>query len=326
MNIECPNCKKTGQVDDAKIPVSGVHAVCPQCNEKFLVKLDKPKDFEFQSVEEPISNISKNDINSNKLSMSQSPSKTLGKRYLGVLPSVLISAVLAFIVSIALFVLFTVLTNSKLSTTTHGLVFICCFLISYQLLRERTFPTITVLSIVGGYIFFYVIVSIVIHTSNKPKLPNTPQQQAQTNQSVQIQPAQTAPTREPAEFIFSDSTALDTKTGLIWTRNAKLGNYMNRKEAPAWVSQLNYGGFNNWRLPTKEELEYLYKRGGSNPPAYFNALGFVDVQCAFYWSSSSENSYGRSLPLKVSMCNGLVLPESNDFNSYYVWPVRSQEN
>ena len=52
MHFECPNCKKSGQVDDSKIPVTGMHATCPQCNNKFLIKPEAPKDFIFEPIKE----------------------------------------------------------------------------------------------------------------------------------------------------------------------------------------------------------------------------------------------------------------------------------
>lgn len=48
MRFECPSCKKPGQVDDAKIPESGVYAVCPDCSERF--RIQKPSDFIFEAV------------------------------------------------------------------------------------------------------------------------------------------------------------------------------------------------------------------------------------------------------------------------------------
>lgn len=52
MKFECPNCKKAGQVDDAKVPENGLYANCPQCSTKFLIKRATPKDFEFVPVTE----------------------------------------------------------------------------------------------------------------------------------------------------------------------------------------------------------------------------------------------------------------------------------
>lgn len=49
MKFECPSCKKSGQVDDSKVPENGVYATCPQCNNKFLVKREAPNDFTFES-------------------------------------------------------------------------------------------------------------------------------------------------------------------------------------------------------------------------------------------------------------------------------------
>lgn len=51
MKFECPNCKKTGAIDEQKIPEVGVYATCPNCNERFLVK--KSNDFEFEPVTKP---------------------------------------------------------------------------------------------------------------------------------------------------------------------------------------------------------------------------------------------------------------------------------
>lgn len=51
MDIECPVCKKTGVIDDSKIPAQGVNVTCPHCNNKFTVnKIEPPKDFEIEPI------------------------------------------------------------------------------------------------------------------------------------------------------------------------------------------------------------------------------------------------------------------------------------
>lgn len=50
MKFNCPNCKKSGQIDDSKIPDPGIYATCPECYHKFLVKFEAPEDFEFEPV------------------------------------------------------------------------------------------------------------------------------------------------------------------------------------------------------------------------------------------------------------------------------------
>lgn len=42
MDFRCPNCNLTGNIDDAKVPETGIYAVCPKCQERFLVKKEPP--------------------------------------------------------------------------------------------------------------------------------------------------------------------------------------------------------------------------------------------------------------------------------------------
>ena len=54
MKFECPDCKKSGQIDDSDIPESGVYATCQQCGNKFIVKRAAPKDFVYEPVEQSV--------------------------------------------------------------------------------------------------------------------------------------------------------------------------------------------------------------------------------------------------------------------------------
>jgi Tfp pilus assembly protein PilE len=42
MDFRCPNCNLTGNIDDAKVSETGIYAVCPKCQERFLVKKEPP--------------------------------------------------------------------------------------------------------------------------------------------------------------------------------------------------------------------------------------------------------------------------------------------
>lgn len=53
MKFECPNCEKTGQVDDSSIPNEGVYATCPVCGTKFFISKSS-SDFTFEPAKSNI--------------------------------------------------------------------------------------------------------------------------------------------------------------------------------------------------------------------------------------------------------------------------------
>jgi hypothetical protein len=84
-----------------------------------------------------------------------------------------------------------------------------------------------------------------------------------------------------------NGTVTDRLTGLIWTRNA------NQAKGPAdWERAVSgagacrQGGFSDWRLPNRFELESLLDLGKFNP-ALPAGHPFIDVQPSYYWTSST---------------------------------------
>jgi len=140
---------------------------------------------------------------------------------------------------------------------------------------------------------------------------------------------QTKTLNEPIKIRFlcskDNSAALDTVTGLMWAKNANIsGKQMNWNEATEWAKGLDLGGYRNWRLPSKEELEQLAKSAGDNKPAeYFNSIGFDNVQANDgYWSQNFYSSYGGVFAYAVSMKDSRV-GDLNILGNLHVWPVRS---
>jgi Protein of unknown function (DUF1566) len=133
-------------------------------------------------------------------------------------------------------------------------------------------------------------------------------------------------------FVFSQMTVTDKRTGLTWTRDADLGlrDWNGAFELVKILNKRKYAGFNDWRLPSREEAETLasYARGyGYNsasdtrrPYRLFNKMGFHNVQNGHYWSSST-NVTDIEYAWLLGMNNGTVENLSKQFPSY-VWPVR----
>lgn len=77
-------------------------------------------------------------------------------------------------------------------------------------------------------------------------------------------------------FVYTDQT-----TGLMWARNGNVAEMkMDWKDALEWVKKLEYAGYKDWRLPTKEEFNSFIDK---NTPSkygrdrYLND-GFYNVQ------------------------------------------------
>lgn len=128
-----------------------------------------------------------------------------------------------------------------------------------------------------------------------------------------------------------DETITDTKTGLMWTKNAyPAGIEMTWADAGEFVKTVTIGGYSDWRLPAKDELISIRSacpdsiiqsgKGGE----WFMSQGFVSVHTS-YWSSTSM--VGPIVPAAwyVSMCDSRVDVDLKA-NQGNVWPVRSAQS
>jgi hypothetical protein len=131
--------------------------------------------------------------------------------------------------------------------------------------------------------------------------------------------------QEMGKLVLEEFMMKDTASGLKWAQNGNIaGKQMTWHEARAWVNNLNYGGYRNWRLPTRRELLAFAKYGGGCPADHFNRIDFLNVQGDDYWSDS-DYAYSCDSAWAVSMYDGhedVYLKTK----IRYVWPVRSGDS
>ncbi|MCI4625553.1 MAG: DUF1566 domain-containing protein [Candidatus Magnetoovum sp. WYHC-5] len=131
-------------------------------------------------------------------------------------------------------------------------------------------------------------------------------------------------------FTSANSTMTDNLTGLMWAKDASTPTVSScTGGAKMWANAINYVtclnginylGYNDWRLPNRNQLESLINAKSSRPSSWLTLQGFIGVQ-SWYWSSTT---YARSTGVawSVGMLNGLVGLDSKGYFSYYAWPVR----
>ena len=81
----------------------------------------------------------------------------------------------------------------------------------------------------------------------------------------------------------STNTVKDNLTSLIWQKSGSSSKY-SWNEAKNYCSNLSLDGYNNWRLPTYNELYYLADRTKCNPAIdtnYFNSKIYD-----WYWTNT----------------------------------------
>lgn len=112
-----------------------------------------------------------------------------------------------------------------------------------------------------------------------------------------------------------DGTIKDTKTGLMWVKEGS-------KDEMKWDDANNYckgselGGYSDWRLPTRLELESILDLEKYDPA--INPI--FKCESAGYWTSTIYAS-SAALAWVVNFYYGSV-SYSNRYYAYYVRPVR----
>lgn len=131
---------------------------------------------------------------------------------------------------------------------------------------------------------------------------------------------------------FTDNgngTVTDHELGLMWAKADNQGD-INWKHANAWA-KYTFGDtisprYDNWRLPTLEELQSLYVTK-KEYKGYITGCGFkvkivpeIQLSCILLWTS--EESTGARVAFNFSIGNSFAIP-SYDVNGCRGLPVRS---
>lgn len=120
---------------------------------------------------------------------------------------------------------------------------------------------------------------------------------------------------ESAEKVVVDST-----TGLMWQKNYASGTY-NWQAALKYCEDLNYAGYDDWRLPNKNELTSLLDLDKTEAPY----STFPDMPKNRFWSSSTRVDSKFESAWVVMFAEGYVSGVSKanaDNNTYSVRCVR----
>jgi len=105
-------------------------------------------------------------------------------------------------------------------------------------------------------------------------------------------------TINPPSYTLMDGGAMvrDNVTGLIWENKTTDGSVHDVDKRYTWhdawnvfIVQLNaskFGGYDDWRLPSREELHSIMDYGRAYSESVINAEYFPNTRKEYYWSSS----------------------------------------
>lgn len=133
-------------------------------------------------------------------------------------------------------------------------------------------------------------------------------------------------------FLFNDDVVKDSETALTWHRNANINHLCDYSDLKTIIEENNkssFGGFNDWRLPSKNEFDSLLKYNkflcGQNDTHFFvnklMEIGFLNVFNTFFWTSTEVKNDSS----KVWRCDLTELkfePISKLRGQAHAWLVR----
>jgi hypothetical protein len=132
-------------------------------------------------------------------------------------------------------------------------------------------------------------------------------------------------------FTLQGECLTDRLIGLVWTQDGdRLNGQVGWQAALDYANSLDLCGSSDWRLPNRKELWSLLRAGSGDLLAWLESQGFRNVRSGgassseYYWSSTTYR-YNPNSAWGFSMDGGLLqaLSKSDQFNTAYVWAVRS---
>ncbi len=115
---------------------------------------------------------------------------------------------------------------------------------------------------------------------------------------------QLAPSNDPRFQVVQDAVVVDLKEKLMWKKQdsyQELKKWMNWEMAQGFIKDINenrFAGFDNWRLPTRVELQTLFEEGKSVPWKYYWTTNIVHIDpifgytsCCFWSSEAKDETY-----------------------------------
>jgi len=100
--------------------------------------------------------------------------------------------------------------------------------------------------------------------------------------------------REGHFVAYNNGTVLDTGTNLMWAAKDN-GADISWDDAKIYCENHRAGGYEDWRMPTQDELETLYDESKSRPLPRFPkkslhiATKLIDITCDRGWASKKLN-------------------------------------
>ncbi len=117
-----------------------------------------------------------------------------------------------------------------------------------------------------------------------------------------------------------DGTVTDRLSGLMWTQNAdKANGKVDWEEAVLGAKSCTDGGYTDWRLPNRNELESLIDLGRYNPALPTGHL-FIGILPSYYWTSTTPAN-NEDHAWIVHFYIGFVTHDDKG-GSHHVWYVR----
>jgi hypothetical protein len=116
----------------------------------------------------------------------------------------------------------------------------------------------------------------------------------------------------------NDQLAVDYMTGLTWQQSGSEGQipYHKAKSYIAELTQDNFGGYDDWRLPTLEEAMSLMEREKQNDELYIDQV--FDRKQRWIWTADTENA---TVAWVVNFAYGICLRGCAKITWNFVQPI-----